>query len=71
MSPLAENPLLQRIGIRSGLKHPDIVIRLQKKGVESDDIVNNVVIVHAKIGHDSDAFLPVPHDIRYRLRRIV
>ena len=71
MSSVSQNSLFQIVGIFSYLKHPDIMVGLQKKRIQILKIFNNIVIIFPKVRSNTYRAFPTFQAIAYRLSRIM
>ena len=65
------DPHFKRIRIRSGLQHPDIVIRFQHQGRQAFQTVHQMVIIYSEIRHYCTGRSPVGYPETYRIRSIM
>ena len=71
MSSVSQNSLFQIVGIFSYLKHPDIMVGLQKNCIQILKIFNNIVIIFSKVRSNAHRAFPTFQAIAYRLSRIM
>ena len=71
MPSVTQNPLLQIIRIFSNLQHPDIMIRLQKKRIQIQQMIDYVLIILSKVCSNPHGMLSAFHTVPYRLCRIM
>ena len=71
MPSVTQYPLFQVIRVSAYLKHPDIMVCFQKKGIQILKIFDNILIIFTKIRRDPYGAVSTFHAVANRLCRIV
>ena len=71
MPSVTQDPLFQVIRVSAYLKHPDIMVCFQKKGIQILKIFDNILIIFTKIRRDPYGAVSTFHAVANRLCRIV